>query len=241
MKKKHQSRRWGWGIFLISILLSTQTLQAEDPTPTPLPSAPSEQKDLALGDKESDDSLSTEFNGTVRASLLSATLPAAVGFTYDPAAAFDPTRGENQVSTPAAFAATNNSPVPVVLEITAVSVPDPLIGENPLDHSQQIFSLVQSVDEVQQPGSAILAVRPRGETYASLSEFEKFALDPEREASDPLRMVTIPTDRTIPLEIWGKFASDRFYGEYGVKVKITLKIRALMSGEDSDYVPESGN
>lgn len=195
--------------------------------------------------------------GTVRANLVSATLPSNIAFTFDPAAEFDPTAGKNQVDTPSAAAATNNSVVPVVLEITQVQVKDDgHLGENPLDGSAQTLKLKAHVNDqwktaggaqelvergVGEPGTAILALRPKGERFASLEAFEQYALLPTGSggptAATPLRAATLPADSTVPLEIYGKLASDRLYGEYGFSVGITLKVRALQSGESWDYLP----
>ena len=210
---------------------------------------------LALDEKGENDSASTEITGTIRASLLSAVLPANIAFTYDPAAEFDPAAGKNQVKTPEAAKAANNSVVPVVLEITEVAVPDPVVGHHPLNGSEQTLKLVAHVDDVfekdpegnaeraaqgvGEPGTAILAVRPRGERFSTTAVFEQYALvtDGSITQAAPVRAATLPAQSTVPLEVWGKFASDRFYGEYGVRVRVTFRIRALQSGEAQDYLP----
>ena len=192
--------------------------------------------------------------GTVRAHLVSATLPSNIAFTFDPAAEFDPTAGKNQVDTPSAAAATNNSVVPVVLEITQVQVKDEgHLGENPLDGSAQTLKLKAHVNDqwktvdgaqelvergVGEPGTAILALRPKGERFASLEAFEQYALLPTGSGG-PTAATPLPADSTVPLEIYGKLASDRLYGEYGFSVGVTLKVRALQSGESWDYLPSA--
>lgn len=195
--------------------------------------------------------------GTVRAHLVSATLPSSIAFTFDPAAEFDPTAGKNQVDTPSAAAAANHSVVPVVLEITQVQVPEPVVGNHPLNGSEQTLKLVARVDDafeedetgvlkrtaqgVGEAGTAILAVRPRGETFGTTAEFEQYALVTDGSITEqaPRRAATLPAESTVPLEVYGKFASDRFYGEYAVGVKVTFKIRALQSGESWDYLPSA--
>ena len=200
----------------------------------------------------------TSITGTVRANLVSATLPSNIAFTFDPAAEFDPTAGKNQADTPSEARATNNSVVPVVLEITQVRVKDDgHLGENPLDGSAQTLKLKAHVNDqwnttggtqelvergVGEPGTAILALRPKGERFASLEAFEQYALLPTGSGgptgADPLRVATLPADSKVSLEVWGKFASDRLYGEYAFSVGVTLKVRALQSGETPDYLPE---
>ena len=78
---------------------------------------------------------------------------------------------------------------------------------------------------------------------ATLPSNIAFTFDPAAEfdptAATPLRAATLPADSTVPLEIYGKLASDRLYGEYGFSVGVTLKVRALQSGESWDYLPSA--
>ena len=88
-----------------------------------------------------------------------------------------------------------------------------------------------------------MALRPKGERFASLEAFEQYALLPTGSggptAATPLSAAPLPADSTVPLEIYGKLASDRLYGEYGFSVGVTLKVRALQSGESWDYLPSA--
>lgn len=254
-------RKWIGAVLALAlaacVLAPPGALAAGEPEPTPLPTPQMTEAVLDLGADGGNDSQAAEITGTICASLISAVLPSNIAFTFDPAAEFDPTAGKNQVDTPSAAAAANRSVVPVVLEITQVRVKeDGHLGENPLDGSAQTLKLKAHVNDqwktvggaqelaergVGEPGTAILALRPKGEQFASLEAFEQYALLPTGSGGPtetaPLRAATLPAESTVPLEVYGKFASDRLYGEYAFSVGVTLKVRALRSGESWDYLP----
>lgn len=219
----------GW-----SVPTSEHTFPVTDPTPQP--TAAESEAELNMDKDGGNSEASTEFTGTVVATLISVTLPASIPFSMDTTKPFDPTSGKNQAITPTAAQIENRSIVPVVLEVTGMDAdatsttiqnPHPSLGGPTLP-----FTLVDTVAGVSEPGTAILALRSRGETFGSMQAFERYALTLGRPAGDyPLWVTSVPAYGTAQLEIYGKAASSWEYGHYSFTVVPELKVRVLRSGE----------
>lgn len=217
-----------------SVPTADHTFPANEPTPAPTGSE--HEAELDMDGDGGNSETQTEFTGTVVATLLSVTLPASIPFSMDTAKSFDPTTGANQVITPTAARIENRSIVPVVLEITGIDAaattssipnPHPAVGGATLP-----FTLMDTVAGVAEPGTAILALRSRGETFGTVQAFERCALTPGRAQGEyPIWVTSVEANGTKQLEIYGKAASSWDYGHYNFTVVPELKVRVLRSGE----------
>lgn len=172
----------------------------------------------------------TEVLGTIDVALISAILPSDVEFLIDPEGDFDAvSKPDGQIRSPQSFTITNNSVVPVCLEISRidelkkedVSFTKPYAGG-----PEQNFQLVDKVEDAGQSGNAILVLAQAGTTYFSTTEFERYAICPGKSAIPVLER--IESGEQASLQVYGKVSAD-FYGSYRFTVRPTLKISAVRS------------
>lgn len=175
----------------------------------------------------------SELTGTVEVSLISVTMPAdGFEFQVNPEAPFhavtDP-GGQIMCPDPSMLRVTNNSVVPVRVEISEV----PELAEEDIFFSdkfpggaEQSFRLVEKVSEASQTGTAILVLGKAGQRYASESDFEQYAIFPGKTG---IRVADLEAGESAGLQLYGKAAAD-FYGEYQFTVRPMLKISAVRAG-----------
>ena len=180
--------------------------------------------DEADGKKE----VQTELVGTIEVTIISVILPSDVDFTVDPGAEFNArTSPGGQITSPENLAVTNNSVVPVRLEIAEVPEirPEDIFEEIVPGGSIRSFRLVDRVAEAEKPGTAILVLGKKDRTYASEADFEQYAICPGKKG---IPVTEMAAEETVELSIYGKAAAD-FYGAYEFTVRPTLKISAVRS------------
>lgn len=173
----------------------------------------------------------TELRGTIEVSLISAALPSDVEFSINPSGSFDATQnpgGQIQSPSPTEFKITNNSVVPVRLEIAEVGEiqPGDLVFTEAFPGgpaAAQSFRLVDRVSEVKEYGTAILVLGTAGQTYRSEADFEQYAICPGKT---DILVTDLEAEEEAGLQIYGKVAAD-FYGAYQFTVRPVLKISAV--------------
>ena len=171
----------------------------------------------------------TELVGNIEVAIISVILPSDVDFTVDPEAEFNAkTSPSGQITSPASLAVTNNSVVPVRLEIAEVREFQPgdmkfaeLFPEGP----GRSFKLVDRIADAEQPGTAILVLGRKDQVYASDADFEQYAICPGKTG---IPVTEMAAEETVELCIYGKAAAD-FYGAYEFTVRPTLKISTVRS------------
>jgi len=177
-------------------------------------------------------SVETELRGTIDVSLISAALPSDVEFTVNPEGIFDAAAnpgGQILCPSPAEFKITNNSVVPVRLEIAEVGdirQGDMAFSETFPGGPPQNFRLVDQVSEVKEFGTAILVLGTAGRGYSSEADFEQYAICPGKTN---ILVADLGAGEETGLQIYGKVSAD-FYGAYQFTVRPVLKISAVRAG-----------
>lgn len=191
--------------------------------------AEAETEEITFPFVESEAEQNSTLTGTIKVELLSVTMPAGnFDFNIDPEAPFDIAdpegRFSNQVTSPGIHV-TNNSVVPVKLEISQVVQNEAIFDEQPYDGGRQSFRLVDQVSGVGPPGTAILVLGAADQNYGSEREFEQYALVPGKQ---DIFIANIEAEKGIELKLYGKAAPD-FYGSYRFTISPTLKISAVQA------------
>ena len=193
------------------------------------------QETKVIFDKMSSDetrAVDTEVMGTIDVALLSVTMPAdGFEFQVNPANDFDAaTNPGGQITSPTNLTVTNHSVVPVRLEIAEVAdigAGDVTFhGEKFPGGPAQSFQLVDQVEKVGNPGTAILVLGVENQNYSNAAEFEQYAICPGRTGIEIASLTAGgTTGESATLQLYGKVAAD-FYGSYQFTVRPTLKISA---------------
>lgn len=175
----------------------------------------------------------TEVMGTIDVALLSVTMPAdGFEFQVSPANDFNAvTNPGGQITSPTNLKVTNNSVVPVRLEIAEVAdigAGDVTFhGEKFPGGPDQSFQLVDQVSKVGTPGTAILVLGIENVHYRDNTDFEQYAIYPGRTGIEITSLTAVgTTGESATLQLYGKVAAD-FYGSYQFTVRPTLKISAV--------------
>lgn len=172
----------------------------------------------------------TELLGNIEVALISVTMPTDIEFQVNPEADFDArNQPGGQIVCPDASAlkVTNNSVVPVRLEIAEVADirrEDVLYSVNGDAGPKQSFRLVNRISEAQELGRAILVLGTADRHYAGDADFEQYAIYPGRKGIPVIEY--LEAGGSEGLKVYGKVTAD-FYGEYQFTVRPTLKISAV--------------
>ncbi len=182
-------------------------------------------------------SVDTELLGTIDVALLSVTMPAdGFEFQVNPADDFDAaTNPGGQITSPTNLTVTNNSVVPVLLEIAEVADIETgdvdFHGEKFPGGPDQSFRLVDQISKVGNPGTAILVLGIENVHYRDNADFEQYAIYPGRTGIEIARLTAVGTaGESATLQLYGKVAAD-FYGSYQFTVRPTLKISAVRASQ----------
>lgn len=175
----------------------------------------------------------TKLKGVIDVKLISVTLPSEVEFRVNPESEFSLGAPGAQMDNPSPdkFTVTNDSSVPIRLEIASVEKVEPgdVSYASPKGESSgpvQAFKLVDRIAGVNAYGTAILVLGEAGKTYPNEVEFEKHAICPGKVGIPVVER--IEAGETAELQIYGKVKED-FYGAYEFTVRPTLKISAVRS------------
>ena len=165
------------------------------------------------------------FVGTIKVELISVVMPAGdIAFEVDTTLPFEITSPGIQITGPD-ITVENLSVVPIQVEISRVAEIGPedvtFYGEKFSDMYPQSFQMVDRFSEVEQPGTALLALGVKDYPY-TVQELEQKAIKPGRR---DIAVTKIPAEESCTLQLYGKVAPD-FYGAYQFTVKPTLKISA---------------
>lgn len=220
----------------------TETQEIAAPTPTPH----SHSTDLETGEIEGTDgtaSGSTEYIGHIVPSLVSVTVPLEVDFYIDPSAEVDITCADgakaqvSRVLNAETAQVVNRSVVPVAVSVTATDAVSMTPGEDAqpyLDPTRdKPFTLVHTLEEVGPAGTALLVLgtgtADTPQTFASLAEFESRALVPPAngEEGPVIPVLSVMAGQSEPLWVYGKAASDRYYGHYQFSLTTTFHVEPV--------------
>lgn len=216
---------------LLSVMLAatvlSMTIWTDHPAYGASRAGVTEESEVVFDNLDGTKDVETELTGNIDVTIISVILPSDVDFTIDPKAEFNArTSPAGQINSPDNLAVTNNSVVPVRLEIADVSEIRPgdmKFAEAFPGSPVQSFRLVDRISEAEKPGTAILVLGRKDRTYISESDFEQYAICPGKKA---IPVTDMAAEETVELSIYGKAAAD-FYGAYQFTVRPTLKISAV--------------
>lgn len=187
-----------------------------------------ESKEIEFSMEDGSTKVETEVLGTIDVALISAILPSDVEFLVNPEGEFDVVSNPGgQIQSPSGFTITNNSVVPVSLEISRVEEMgrgDVSFTDSYAGGPAQNFRLVDRVSEAGKEGNAILVLGREGAVYPNEAEFERYAICPGKIHIPVLEK--LGAGESESLQVYGKISAD-FYGSYRFTVRPMLKISAV--------------